>query len=316
MYTSPHLLVPQERVRISGAAIDERGFAGYFFEVWERLFGAGKAAEGGERPRYLQLCVLVALHAFIREGVGAVVLETHHGGEYDATNFVAAPVVTVVTPLGRDHVRQLGPGMRDIAWHKAGIFKASAVAIAAAQEEGLEEVLRARAAEKGVEGGEVRVVRGEDEEVVKGVKPEVQRGNCAVAVVAVRAFLERTAGEGGKVLSDESVRSGIEGFKWPGRFQVVERGGGRERWWCDGAHNEMSIGVAGRWFVDGVKEGDRARVLLFSQISDTRDTETVFRCLAESLKGSGVQLVIFTTYDPDQTFSSSMSLGNPSISLL
>lgn len=318
MYTSPHLLVPQERVRISGSAIDEAGFARYFFEVWERLFSSSASAaesEKGERPRYLQLCVLVALHAFIREGVGAVVLETHHGGEYDATNFVTAPVVTVVTPLGRDHVKQLGPGMGEIAWHKAGIFKAGAVAIAAAQEEGLEEVLRARAGERGVRGGEVRVVSGGEEGGVAGVRPDVQRGNCAVAVVTVRAFLERRGGEG-RVLSEESVRRGIEGFKWPGRFQVVERGEGRERWWCDGAHNEMSIGVAGRWFVDGVEEGGRARVLVFSQISDSRETEPVFRCLAESLKGSGVQLVIFTTYDPVQSFSSSMSLGNPSLPLL
>ena len=150
MYTSPHLLVPQERVRLNGTAIDERGFARYFFEVWERLFAAEKVAEESERPRYLQLCVLVALHAFIREGVEAVVLETNHGGEYDATNFVTKPVVTVVTPLGRDHVRQLGPGMRDIAWHKAGIFKEGAVAVAASQEEGLEEVLKERAAERGV----------------------------------------------------------------------------------------------------------------------------------------------------------------------
>lgn len=306
MYTSPHLLAPQERIRLSGSAISEPGFSRYFFEAWERLFGAGKAAEGGERPRYLQLCVLVALHAFIKEGVAAVVLETHHGGEFDATNFVTAPVVTVVTPLGRDHVKQLGPGMREIAWHKAGIFKEGAVAIAAAQEEGLEGVLRERARERGVVGGEVRVVTGEEEGGVRGVRPEVQRGNCAVAVVAVRAFLERKKGE---VLSEESVRRGIEGFKWPGRFQVVEREGGKERWWCDGAHNEMSIGVAGRWFVDGLEEGGRARVLVFSQISDSRDSEPVFRCLAESLRGSGVQLVIFTTYNPDQAFSASMSLG-------
>ncbi|KFY14559.1 hypothetical protein V491_05995, partial [Pseudogymnoascus sp. VKM F-3775] len=45
MYTSPHLLVPQERVRLNGTAIDERGFARYFFEVWERLFAAEKVAE-------------------------------------------------------------------------------------------------------------------------------------------------------------------------------------------------------------------------------------------------------------------------------
>lgn len=308
MYTSPHLLVPQERIRLSGSAISEPGFARYFFEVWERLFSEAAASGKGERPRYLQLCVLVALHAFIKEGVAAVVLETHHGGEFDATNFVTAPVVTVVTPLGRDHVKQLGPGMREIAWHKAGIFKKGAVAIAAAQEEGLEEVLRERARERGVVGGEVKIVRGEEESGVQGVRPEVQRGNCAVAVVAVRAFLERKKGE---VLSEESVRRGIEGFKWPGRFQVVQREGGMERWWCDGAHNEMSIGVAGRWFVDGLEEGGRARVLVFSQISDSRDSEPVFRCLAESLKGSGVQLVIFTTYDPDQTFSASMSLGTP-----
>ena len=256
MYTSPHLLVPQERIRIDGLTMDEAGFAAYVFEVWELLFGGPGGVVERDSPRYLQLCLLTALHAFIKQGVDAVVLETHHGGEFDATNFIQAPVVTVVTPLGRDHMKQLGPGMGDIAWHKAGIFKSGAVAVAAAQDEGevVEVVLKRRAAEKGALGGELRWVSANDVNEVEGVKPAVQKGNCAVAVVAVRAFLDRTAPEGKRVLSAGSVKRGIADFKWPGRFQVVERAEGKERWWCDGAHNEMSVGVAGRWYVDGLEE--------------------------------------------------------------
>lgn len=85
-------------------------------------------------PRYLQLFAILAIHIFIHEGVGAAVIETHHGGEYDATNVIEGPIATVITPIGMDNAKQLGPATRNIAWHKSGIFKAGSVAVSAQQE--------------------------------------------------------------------------------------------------------------------------------------------------------------------------------------
>ena len=102
------------------------------------------------RPRHLQLFALLAFHAFIREGVDAAVFETHHGGEYDSTNVIEKPIVTAITTLGIDHVKQLGSSIVSIAWHKAGIFKSGAPAFSAPQETAAVEVLQKRASDKSV----------------------------------------------------------------------------------------------------------------------------------------------------------------------
>lgn len=210
--------------------------------MWDTL----SEKNGGEKmPRSLQLLALVSLHAFIREGVEAAVIETHHGGEYDATNVVEKPVATVVTSLGMDHAAQLGPGIENIAWHKSGIFKPGACAFSAGQEESAADAIRRRAAEKGVD---VQFVA--DDESLPGdapqLRPDVQRMNCALAVAAVRSFVEAKApGEVGPLLPAD-IQRGIEGFSWPGRFQVIPDGS--FQWFLEGAHNEMSIAKAAEWF--------------------------------------------------------------------
>lgn len=233
-------------MRINGQPISRDLFSKYFFEVWDALAAKNDGPEQ-PLPRYLQLLILVSLHAFIREGVDAAIIETHHGGEFDATNVLARPVATVITPLGMDHARQLGPGIENIAWHKAGIFKPAARALSAPQVEAAARVLRERAAEKGVD---VHFVGADDPSLpadAPQLRPDVQRANCALALSAVRAFLQ-AAGPGrlGPVMPVD-VRRGVEQFSWPGRFQVLSEG--RVRWYMEGAHNQMSIGKAAEWFL-------------------------------------------------------------------
>lgn len=202
-------------------------------------------------PRHFQLLALVSMHAFISEGVEAVVYETHHGGEYDATNVIAKPIVTIVTSLGMDHVRQLGPGIENIAWHKAGIFKQGADAFSAEQDEIPAKVLRERAEER-----KVSLEFVQDDEVLEGeeadqLKPDIQRRNCALALTAVKRFLKRTAPAKAGPILQEDIRQGIEGFSWPGRFQLIEDGS--KKWYLEGAHNEMSITKAAEWFTELAK---------------------------------------------------------------
>ncbi|KAK6824468.1 hypothetical protein RU639_005088 [Aspergillus parasiticus] len=150
LYTSPHLQCIRERIQIDDEFITEDLFTKYFFEVWERLISPNleEDIENIRQPRYLQLLALLAFHTFIRENVDKAIFETHHGGEYDATNVIEKPVVTGITSLGMDHIAQLGHTIENIAWHKAGIFKPGAPAFSVPQDAGPTEVLRNRAAEE------------------------------------------------------------------------------------------------------------------------------------------------------------------------
>ena len=191
---------------------------------------------------------LVSMHAFIKEGVEAAIFETHHGGEYDATNVIEHPVAAIVTTLGMDHVKQLGPTIENIAWHKAGIFKSGSRALSSPQMASAAEVLRNRASEKGIS---VQFVDNDPFLPANALqlKPDVQRTNCSVALAAVRHFLEEKSV---KPLSSSDILQGISQFSWPGRFQLIREGA--YNWFLDGAHNEMSVSKAAEWFIEGSQE--------------------------------------------------------------
>ncbi|KAK7987423.1 hypothetical protein PG989_007738 [Apiospora arundinis] len=220
-------------------------FAKYFFERWDPLT---RSPDG--RPRYLQLLSILVVHTVIKEGVDAAIIETHHGGEYDATNVIQRLVVAVVTPLGMDHAKQLRPTIRNIAWHKAGIFKPGAVVFSSAQDsEETVTVLEKRAAESGVL---LRFVPGDDPELPRdspNLKPDVQRANCSFALAAVRAVQEAKCPESLRSILPEDIERGVEQFNWPGWFQHAPWRS-KAHWFFDGAHNEMSVGKAADWFMD------------------------------------------------------------------
>lgn len=239
-------MFPEERIRINFQPLGRDFFAKYFFEVWDALSSNSRA--NTNIPRTLQLFALMAFHVFIREGVEAAIIETHHGGEYDATNFIQKPVVTAITTLGMDHVKQLGPTLGNIAWHKAGIMKRGAPLISAPQESAAVDVIRARASEKGVDVYFADLSPELPSEAVQ-LGLDVQRTNSSVALVAARRFLEAKAPKNTLPLAASDIKSAIEQFSWPGRFQYLQQG--PYRWYLDGAHNEMSVDKAAEWYIQG-----------------------------------------------------------------
>ena len=270
-------------------------------------------------PRYLQLFALVSFHAFIKEKVDVAIYETHHGGEYDATNVIEHPAATVITALGMDHVQQLGPTIENIAWHKAGIFKRGAHAFSSPQEASAADVLRDRATEKGVD---IRFVENDPDLPADApqLKPDVQRMNRSVALAAVRHFLKERAPKNLPQLSSSDISRGISQFSWPGRFQTIVEG--PFSWYLDGAHNEMSVSKAAEWYVENsqreryvnqfltlppttdVHSASPVRILIFGQVSKQRDAKLVLEQLATALSPIRIDHVIFTSYDPKQDFDS------------
>ncbi|RMY71070.1 hypothetical protein D0863_05373 [Hortaea werneckii] len=306
LYTSPHLMAPEERIRINMQPLERRLLARYFFEVYDSLPQLHSDYDPSKEliqrgPRTLQLWALLAFHVFIREGVDVAIIETHHGGEYDATNIIQKPMVTAITALGMDHIAQLGPTIENIAWHKSGIFKRGAVALSARQDQSLEEVLQKRSAEHD------QVVKFVDEDerlpkVALKLEPKVQRKNASLALAAADAFLHKTAPQRCSDLSPADVETGVAQWTWPGRFQVVTQE--RSTWFLDAAHNDMSIALAAEWFAEAGKKIDYRgaeplRILIFAHINELRDAEQLLDNLAHALFKHEVRMdhVIFTTYE-------------------
>jgi len=276
--------------------------AKYFFEVFDRLpqlstsFDPSKSpVERG--PRSLQLWALLALHVFVREGVDVAILETHTGGEYDATNVVTKPLVTAVTALGVDHVEMLGPTIENIAWHKSGIYKPGAVALSTTQDAVPAKMLEQRA---GARGCRVTFVDEDQRLPAESIQlqPAVQRKNASLAIAIAQAYLQNYNHD----LTEPDIRTGIEQWSWPGRFQIVTKG--KHTWFLDSAHNAMSVALAAEWFVETSTALHRPlpdvnRILIFSHINELRDGPALLGCLAEALKArsAGIKHVIFSTYD-------------------
>lgn len=283
LYTSPSLW-PRNRIRIDSNPLSEELFAKRVFEVYNGLsLGSGTLAPGAKTPGFLQMMAIVSFHTFIKEGVKVVICEAHHGGQFDATNFIDRPVITAITKIGMDHVENLGGSIRNIAWHKSGIFKQGALALSVPQVPEAEDEIRRRAGEKGVEL--TPFVQVGD---LKGV-PLEQRENFTLATQIAYRFLERS----GHLLDGRDVEVGIKACYWPGRFEIVNHG--NLTWYLDGAHNETSMEVVAKWY-DRVAKARYVFDAMFDEKSN-------------KMTGSSPRALIFAHFSPKRTRDWTKILG-------
>ena len=235
LYTSPHLVSFRERIRVDGEPIPEDG-------VVDGVEALGTLVARFDATTF-EATTALALDHFAREAVDVAVLEVGLGGRLDATT-VGTPAVAVIARVDLDHQAVLGATLEAIATEKAAIIRGG-IAVAAAQAPPAERVIVARAAAVGVplllEGRDLSVAverRGPDGQRVTcagpgwslaglelGMPGSFQPQNALLAVTAARAL---GAGEA-------AIRDGLARAWWPGRFQVLRRGGGFLV--LDGAHN-------------------------------------------------------------------------------
>ena len=117
LYTSPHLIRVEERLRVEEADISAEELDG----ALERVFAAGDAAPEVQAT-YFEALTAAAFVAFAQRGLDLAILEVGLGGRLDATN-VAPAELAVVTSIGLDHTEELGSTLAAIAREKAGIFR-------------------------------------------------------------------------------------------------------------------------------------------------------------------------------------------------
>ena len=257
VYTSPHLVRFNERIRLAGRLIDDDTLLDLIREV------EAAGMEGGvEQPiTNFEITTAIAFLAFSRVPADACLIEVGLGGRYDATNLFPDPHATAVTRISRDHRQFFGDVLTDIAGEKAGIFKHNVPAIVAAQ---ADDGVRNRLIQETETVGALLKLHGRDWEVVPtgaGFRYRSARRTLDLPPPALLgrhqfmnagtalAMLDATDGFS---VDEPAVRRGLASVEWPGRLQRLTRGpladmlpAGWELW-LDGAHNDSggeSLGI-------------------------------------------------------------------------
>lgn len=246
LYTSPHLVRFNERIRVGGHSITDEELA-ELFDLMEPQAQAVKAATGREAT-FFEFTTALAFEYFRRKNVQLAVVETGMGGRLDATN-VVTPLLSVITRIGLEHTEYLGATIEAIAGEKAGIIKAGRPVVCGAMPAGARDVIRAAAGERGallVDATETAVVRRVSQSLA-GQKLALSTGtrdygtvtmsflgkhqieNCATALAALETILDA-----GVPVSEEAVRQGLAAARWPARLQVLSE---LPPVLLDGAHN-------------------------------------------------------------------------------
>ena len=136
-YTSPHLARFHERIRLAGSLISEE----HLQEILEEC----ETVNGGAQITYFEITTCAALLAFSRVAADYTLLEVGLGGRLDATNVIAQPALSVITPVSIDHQQFLGETLAEIAGEKAGILKRGVPAVIGPQQEAAMDVIEAQA---------------------------------------------------------------------------------------------------------------------------------------------------------------------------
>lgn len=290
LYTSPHLLRIEERIRVSGTLISADEFGRLTGQVKEAVAalhsGQTPAPQPGrlERyPTYFEMVTAIALQHFAERAVDVAVLEVGLGGRLDATN-VVDPLVAVITNVDYDHQAFLGNRLEEIAAEKAGIIKPRSrehqplPVVCASINPLVRSIVEARCWETGSRCShaldnlsfhaepdslgrfrlKTSLLSGEQLDVRIPLPGEHQLWNALTAIRAAELLRSE-----GVAIELAAIKAGLEAARWPGRLEVID---GKPPLILDGAHNPAGAECLRRYceqFLAGMRI-----VLIFGAMRD------------------------------------------------
>ncbi len=297
LYTSPHLVRLNERIRINGKEISDDDFAelhGKIDRVAEMLV---EKKELPWHPSFFEMMTAIAFEYFSREQVDLAVLEVGMGGRLDATN-VVEPRVSVITDISLDHQKFLGNTVNEIAREKAGIIRRDGPVVTLPQQPEANDVIGNAILEMGARAVNAvpfvpPVSPGSREYLVPSSEPANPRHiyryplqvmgeqilvetplvgrhqlrNVALAIAAA----EELNRQGFSSIKAKSIERGIRETQWPGRFQVIAARAGWPEIVIDVAHNP-----AGAWALRSAlseRYADRSLIFVFGAMRDKAISE-------------------------------------------
>src|SRR3989337_282039 len=306
LYTSPHLIKFNERIRINSREIPDRKIAelagriksisDFGFRISDFKISNLKSQITNHKcaPTFFEFTTAMAFLYFAEEKVDIAVIEVGLGGRLDATN-VGSPIVSIITNIEKDHEAILGSRMTDIAFEKAGIIKGDGILISAEAKSATLKVLASECRRKRaafyrlnrdffIDDSEKAEVRGQKiggitfsfkgrRRVFKDLKTnllgkhQLQNAACALAALEV---LE----EDGYDITESAVRKGLENIFWPGRLEIVSK---RPLIVLDCAHNPAGAAVLKHALQ---REFNYKRLFLILGIMPDKDIKGIISTLA------------------------------------
>jgi dihydrofolate synthase / folylpolyglutamate synthase len=247
LYTSPHLVRFNERIRINGRDVSDS-------DIVEAYKTVREVQAGSREPTFFEYTTAMAFDIFGRAGVDWAVVETGMGGRLDATN-ILAPKVSVITNISLEHRLYLGNTIAAIAGEKGGIIKPGTPVITGVTQKSAIEALEAIAAAKSAPlyrlGRDFQLRRDRSggfsysgithhwKNMRTCLAGAHQFGNAAITLAACEALMEQQA-----AVDIAAVRKGLAAVRWPGRLEIINT---TPRIIIDGAHNLMAARHLGRF---------------------------------------------------------------------
>jgi dihydrofolate synthase/folylpolyglutamate synthase len=245
-FISPHLITVRERIAINSDSISSEHFAKAVFELKAHLEELSWPRE--DWLTYFEFITILAYQYFVSQNVDIAVFETGLGGRLDSTNVVQVPVLTVITSIGMDHMKQLGNTLGAIAFEKAGILKgnvpivlggnlppeAQSVIVKQANvmsapmfQAHPEDLIVEESLSSAATGLVIREVSTGDSFRLS-LTPPYQKDNAAIVLTCVKQLREQ-----GFTIAPADLGEGLATTNWPARFQLFAN----ERILIDGSHN-------------------------------------------------------------------------------
>lgn len=254
VYTSPHLVRFNERIRVASQLIADEALVPILEEV--------ETVNAGAPITFFEVTTAAAFLAFARNPADLVVLEVGLGGRLDATNLVKRPAVSCITPISFDHMQYLGDTLAKIAAEKAGIMKRGVPVVIGSQPAEVLNVLHAHVKSSGAVPFEIgrdwRVTARRDGFRYEGkaaldlplprLPGRHQIDNAGMALAAAEHL--RMAGI---KIPDQALKHGVANIDWPARLQRLARGPllklmrADSELYLDGGHNEGGAAVLADW---------------------------------------------------------------------
>jgi len=250
-YISPHLRSFRERIEVGEEAVSEADFAAAVARAAHAAELVNRTVEPDDPVTQFEALTAAAYHELARRGVEVAVIEAGLGGRFDATNVIPSKV-QVLTSVGLEHTRWLGPTVKDIAEEKLAVVRDHGTLVTGQMDPEVAAVAARIANEHRAD-----LLSTKEIDFALGTPGRFQRDNFALAAAAAEAFL-------GRPLDRFAVAAAAAKTAIPGRLEVVDR---RPLTVYDGAHNPAGARALAE-SLDEVLGGNRPRVAVVAVLED------------------------------------------------
>lgn len=278
-YTSPYIEQFNERISINGEPISDEDIIKLCNILYPIVAEMDQMEIGG--PTEFEIITAMSFYYFaFMKPVDVAIYEVGLGGRFDSTNIIT-PILSIITSIGLDHTAILGETYEKIAIEKAGIIKKDTPIIAAVkQEEALAEIIQKAVAESAptyflnkhfIIEDLVSWEKGESfsfktafeklEHLQISMMGKHQIENASLAVMAASLLKKEIFPQ----ISQEHIRMGLKGAKWPGRFEMVSE---NPLVILDGAHNEEGVQALTAELTKRFK--DKNKTVIFAALADKK----------------------------------------------